>query len=359
MKHKIIKGLLLVFISIFLNGCEKNFHNSLLNNKIPSSKIFFSRGPVKENCPSKEMCIIQSDGSNQTTIRRKEGFYFSGIWSPDGRKLAFTQYNYESSKIYITDYRGKNELVLTNDFVRSSEPSWSPDGKWIVFSSGTSYSDDGIYIMRTDGSNKVKIAFTSNWDFSPIWSPDGKNIAFISRPDYGTKIVVSPKANLDIYIVNVETKNLIRLTDNPYSDGEFSWSPDGKEIVYTSWRGDYEIFVIDINTKSNIRLTNSRYPNCGHPSWSPDGRKIAFVSDGILYLMNPDGKNQIRLTEKNISVSMGGLGSPSWSPDSKKIAFVANDDIYIIDIDTNTLKNLTNTPDWWDSYPLWRPIAKD
>ncbi|MDI6786667.1 MAG: hypothetical protein QMD92_08170 [bacterium] len=310
----------------------------------------------------KEICIMESDGKNPVVIRKAQGFDLSDYaGSPDGRKIAFIEDDiekiYRCEQIHIIDYQKKNELVLTDDSLSCSQLSWSPNGKWIAFSANSpkmGYLIRDIYIMKSNGRNKVKIASTTpNQSSFPVWSPDGKNIAFLSYPDYDPKIYLPPQLNCDIYIVNVETKNLTQLTENLTYDGDISWFPDGRKIVYSSWQGNYEIFVIDIETKKEMQLTSNSVDDVC-PIWSLDGKKIAFISDGMLYLMDPDGKNQVKLTDKTQCYVSYGV----WSPDSKKLAFVAEGDIYTIDIDGKNLKNLTNTPDWDESCPSWRPIAK-
>lgn len=366
MSHKIlIKVGVYIFLIFLLNSCERTFE------VFSSNKIIFSRGQVNR-WPYEEIWIMDSDGRNPVMLKKEEGFdLFNPKWSPDGKKIVYSQYKYKNSKICIITYHEKKQIIFPkkkqiifpNDSLQYRRASWSPDGKWLAFSGAESTEDDGdIYIMEINGKNKIKIASTPNNDLSPIWSPDGKNIAFISGPNYGSKILdveyVKTKGNSDIYIVNIDSKKQIRLTDNPTNDLGISWSPDGRKIVYTSWQdNNYEIFVIDdIDTKSKRRLTNNSVDEWS-PIWAPDGKAIAFVSENVLCLMDSEGKNKVKLTDKT-QCYIYGIGIPNWSSDGKKIVFDANDDIYIIDRDGKNLKNLTNTKDCWESFPSWRPIPK-
>ncbi len=151
--------------------------------------------------------------------------------------------------------------------------------------------------------------------------------------------------NREIYSVNTDGTNPIRLTNHPAADEMPCLSPDWKKIAFMSDRdGNREIYVMNADGTNPVNLTN--HPEWDmSPCWSPDGRKIAFDSprDGNrgICVMNADGTNPVRLT-KHLSPER----SPFWSPDGKKIAFVSsrdgNWDIYVMNADGTDPVNLTN-----------------
>lgn len=130
--------------------------------------------------------------------------------------------------------------------------------------------------------------------------------------------------NLDIYIMDINRKNPVNLTNHPAEDSTPTWAPDGSAFAYVSHRdGNPEIYVMDMRSKESRRLTSNRATDVD-PAWSPDGRWIAFASnhhrehaaDTDIYIMNPNGKKAQQLTNKG-----GHNSTPAWSPDGQWIAF--------------------------------------
>lgn len=220
-----------------------------------------------------------------------------------------------------------------------------------------------VYTMNADGSDEVRLTDMSADTLYPSWSPDGSQIAFTSRRE----------GNFEIYIMNADGSKIRRLTDNNATDVSPVWSPDGSKIAFASDRdGNYNIYVMNINGANVARLTGNAADDTD-PAWSPDGAKIAFVSDRDLpatkeaesdiYLMNADGTNVTRLSDHE-----GGDHEPAWSPDGKKIAFstyglgqtggdIAGGDIFVVNSDGTGIVQLT--PDSVGGrHPSWSPNGR-
>ena len=275
-------------------------------------------------------------------------------------QIAFVSERDGNPEIYVMDSDGKNQRRLTNNRDDDWSPSWSPDGKRIVFVSdrdGHVHAKHGwptseIYVMDADGGNPQKLTNNPTDDGFPSWSPDGKWIVFQSNRDWD-----NPR-NTEIYVMDADGGNQQRLTENPNEDESPSWSPNGKQIVFSSVReGHFNYDVMDADGGNQQRLTEN-LKNDWDPVWSPDAKQIAFASDRKgdlenfeIYVINNGGGNQRRLTENRVDD-----WDPSWSPDGERIAFMSemdgNPEIYVMDADGGNQQNLTNNPhdDWSPSW---------
>lgn len=230
--------------------------------------------------------------------------------------------------------------------------SWSPDSKFIVFAA-KSMGDDVLHIVDVKKAKIVqKIALDLDGVFTPSWSPSGDEIAFM-----GIK-----HGQGDIYSYNLKTRQLRKLTDDVFSDLQPQWSPDGKKLAFVSDRRQYidindlprdfkiyqqglrnfDIYIKDLETGQIERITAT--PNLeGSPVFSPKGDRLAYISDasGIFNIYIYDLKSGINYPITNV---ITGIFNLSWHGDENKLAFVsfynAGYDIYLL---KNPLKILPGT----------------
>ncbi|HEY40470.1 MAG TPA: trypsin-like serine protease [Dehalococcoidia bacterium] len=267
-----------------------------------------------QNDDQLDIYIMEVDGSNQerlTTDGVKLGNY---AFSPCGNRIVF---NLDSDNICTVNVDG-TWLIPILSGRDAFEPAWSPDGTKIVFQSWE-HDPSEIYVMDVDGGNLVRLTDNSDYDDYPAWSPDGTKIAFVSDRD----------GNNEIYVMDADGSNQRRLTNHSAWDTFPAWSPDGNEILFQSSRGGtkWGIYIMNADGTDVRSLTPASYSS-NHPSWSPDGTKVLFHSfkdsdEGEIYIMDRDGSNMVRLTTNS-----AGDYAPAWAP-RRAGAWVTEDSIEV------------------------------
>jgi Tol biopolymer transport system component len=248
------------------------------------------------------------------------------------------------------------DAPMTDAQIRSLDRAANANGggdQSIVFYSGR----DGnleIYTMNADGSNSLRLTNNSFTDYFPTWSPNRQKIVFSSNRD----------GNLEIYTMNADGTSPTRLTNNGLSDYYPSYSPDGSKILFSRCETVSpficDIWVMNADGSNQVNLTNNPADD-DYGRWSPDGTKIVFGTwrdtgtTREIYTMNTDGTNLIRLTNNTFDDI-----NPAWSPNGLKIAFQSNrdgnDEIYTMNPDGSSQVRLTNTASTVpDRNPIWSP----
>jgi TolB protein len=222
-------------------------------------------------------------------------------------------------------------------------PRWSHDGKKIVFTSDRD-GDPEIYVMNADGSNPVRLTRAPGRDAHPYFSRDGRKILF-----------QSPRANgvdTNVYVMNSDGSNVIQLTRLKGFAGVPSYSPDETRIVFqarerssSSDNPKWRICTINVDGR-DLRVITSGEANDQVPNWSRDGKRLLFFSDRTgknqIYTMKADGTDVQRIshTESNDQAAF-------WSPDNRKISFTSdrdgNSEVYVMVSDGRNSRLLTRT----------------
>ncbi|MBZ5619848.1 MAG: hypothetical protein LAQ69_14150 [Acidobacteriia bacterium] len=251
---------------------------------------------VSSRTGSKEIWVMDPDGKNQRQITHFNSISIEPSASPDGAKVAFTSFAHRTPGIFVFSVDPVRDLRFYNQSASvNSSPSFTPDGKQIVYSSSAPGSKCcRIFIANLDGTGFRPISSMSAIDTEPKINPKtGSEIVFTSGRS-------GPQ---QIYKMNMDGADIERLSDGTGEAGNPAWHPDGQIIAYAWTRGfaagAWNIFTMDVASKRYNQLTHGEGKN-EHPSWAPDGVHLVFASTrngrDQIYTMLADGTQVQPLT---------------------------------------------------------------
>jgi Tol biopolymer transport system component len=274
--------------------------------------------------------------------------------------LVFVSDRDGNEEIYVMRSDGSQETRLTNHEARDYSPSWSPDGKQIVFVSDRDGSSE-LYIMPADGSQETRLTNTPYAENNPDWSPDGQHVLF--------EVFEEGKGHL-IKTINLLNGEVRQVVDEDYEGGTPSWSPDGEYILFTSGRDheniyQNELYIAYLKDNSIRPLSNIKEKTLFiTPAISPDGHQVVFSTwpqPSKIFTMNIDTLETKQLIDyeqdaKTVS-EMQQEFMPNWSPSGRYIIFSlscsGNINIFVLDLSNRQLIRLTDhpandlSPEWW------------
>lgn len=226
--------------------------------------------------------------------------------SPDGRWVAFQSDRDGDFDIYVMNLVGGQVTQITRNDWWDRLPAWSPDGQWIIYSSDVRGDETfDLYRARPDGTDEQLVFSNGGRNSHVRYSPDGKSIVFTSGSD------PLDSRTWEILRYDLESQETIQLTENESRDASASFSPDGENILYVTFReNDNAIALMDVDG-DNKRILYDGQGNEWTAAFNPDGRYIVFTTvvdgDDELFLMTADGRDVQRIT-------FTGGAYASWIP---------------------------------------------
>jgi TolB protein len=270
---------------------------------LAGTKIYFVSD--RQGKGTKEIWVMDFDGSNQRRITHFNSISTMPSISPDGRRLAFTTYAKGQPQIMMYSTETGRFIPFRNSAApTNAQASFTPDGQHVLYASSVSgYMQ--IYIADLDGSNPRRLTATRAIEAEPKVNPKtGTEIAFVSG-----------RGGLQqIYRMNMDGADIERLTNGEGEASNPAWHPEGRHLAFAWTRGyapgNWNLFLMDVASRETVQLTHGEGRN-ENPSWAPDGRHLAFCSNRTgsyqIFTMLADGTGLRQLT------SAGNNWMPVWS----------------------------------------------
>lgn len=268
--------------------------------------------PTAANAPGPwaNIYTVHPDGTHLTRLTHglsEEDLTSDPSWAPDGRTLVFTS-GEEPAYISSITLKGLRRTILGGGKLTGFRPKLSPTGRQLLFLA----SRGGIYVARADGTHPHPLR-AGHWSYdAPSWSPSGKLILFLAQK----------RTLWHIFVMDTRSHRLRQLTHSRTSEADPAWSPDGRRIAFARQvHGRWQLFVMTREGTDLQRLPTGK-GSVTQPTWAPDGRRIAYVvqrgdSTAIWVL-------DLRTRKAHPLTGPGALASqPSWDPRGSLIAFVA------------------------------------
>ena len=259
-------------------------------------------------------------------------------WSPNGREIVFSRSeNGGLPQLYIMDSRGGNTRSISGGHFNDRHPAWSPDGRRIAFVHSRALGQPAIYTMNMNGENRVRLS-DCHADARPTWSPDGTQLVY-------THALLAENRNLFVVDINafLAAKEVppTKVVSEPEPEPEIALEPEPEpEIVPEPELESHPHQTPDQEKKEDNppqapsanswvvqegvqRLTSSSNHDI-HPDWSPDGSKLVFTRETDTFKARVYILDLFSLRHALLTTEDGYNGYPCWSPDGTKIVFSSN-----------------------------------
>jgi Tol biopolymer transport system component len=346
--------------------------------------------------PDGEQIAFQSDrdgggiyvmGATGESVRHLTDSGFHPAWSPDGQEIAFAtgwvarpEARWGGSQVWIVKVAtGEKRRLVTKGGGDATQPQWSPHGHRIAYWGSLATAQRDIWTVPAAGGEAVPVTQDPAIDWDPIWSPDGRYLYFssdrggsmnlwripideksgrvlgpaeaITTPSTDSaQISLSRDGRRLVYVQRSATRNVQKIAFDDRAEkatGEAAWitqgsklamSPDvsprdGSVVFGTLAPSQEDIFVVRPDGSGLRQLTDDTYWD-RQPRWSPDGRQVAFLSNRSgkfeVWTINQDGSG---LRQVTFTAGKPNVQLPSWSPDGTKLAYtISTDRAYIMDL---------------------------
>ena len=248
------------------------------------------------------LIVSDQDGENEHTVMESADPIMSPAWSPDSRQLAYVSFEGNKSSIFIQTLRSGNRFQVSNKPGINGAPSFSPDGRKLVVTLGGVDGNPDIHIVDITSRQSKRLTTHRAIDTEGTWSPDGRYIYFTSDRSGGPRV----------YRMSANGGTPERITFEGSYNARPRLSPDGKKLAMVhNDRGNYRIAVMELESKNLLVLSSGQQDES--PSFAPNSDILIYATrqrrDGVLETVSADG-----LIRQKMESGQGDVREPVWSP---------------------------------------------
>ncbi len=248
------------------------------------------------------LVVADQDGENEHTIMESTDPIMSPAWSPDSRRLAYVSFEGSRSSIFVQTLRTGNRLRVSNEPGINGAPAFSPDGRKLVVTLGGVDGNPDIHVLDLNARQKQRLTTHRAIDTEGSWSPDGRFIYFTSDRSGGPQI----------YRVSATGGTPERISFEGGYNARPRLSPDGTKLAMVhNDQGNYRIAVMDIQRRDLLVVSAGSQDES--PSFAPNSDTLIYATrlrgDGVLETVTADGLIRQRLASRR-----GDVREPVWSP---------------------------------------------
>lgn len=248
------------------------------------------------------LVVSDADGENEHTIMESEDPIMSPAWSSDGRRLAYVSFEGNRSSIFVQTLRTGNRIRVSDRIGINGAPSFSPDGRKLALTLGGADGNLDVYVMDLATNDVTRLTTNRSIDTEGSWAPDGSQIYFTSDRGGGPQV----------YRVAATGGTPERVTFEGAYNARPRLSADGEKLaVVTLDRGNYRIAVKNLKDESFLVLSTGRQDES--PSFAPNSDTLIYATrqggDGVLETVSADG-----LVRQRLASGEGDVREPVWAP---------------------------------------------
>jgi TolB protein len=267
-----------------------------------ATKVAFITAEQRQEGRTYRLVVADQDGANETVILQSSDPLMSPAWSPDSRRLAYVSFENDRSSVWVQTLRTGNRIQVSNKPGINGAPSFSPDGRQLVLTLGGIDGNLDIHVLDLSTRQSRRLTTHRAIDTEGSWSPDGRYIYFTSDRSGGPQVYRVPAAG----------GTAERVTFEGSYNARPRLSPDGKRLAMVHLdRGNYRIAVMNVKSKELLVVSAGQQDES--PSFAPNSDTLIYATrqarNGVLETVTADG-----LIRQRVSSGQGDVREPVWSP---------------------------------------------